>query len=67
MLKFVFSHFYLFLIISIGFVLAFPSSAEAPAVRIKNIARVLEARDNQLMGFGLVVGLRNTGDNGQTG
>jgi flagellar P-ring protein precursor FlgI len=36
-------------------------------VRIKDIARVLEARENQLMGFGLVVGLRNTGDRSQTG
>jgi flagellar P-ring protein precursor FlgI len=45
------------------------NSAEAasPVVRIKDIAHVLEARDNQLMGFGLVVGLRNTGDRRQTG
>jgi flagellar P-ring protein precursor FlgI len=41
--------------------------AVSPAVRIKDIAHVLEARDNQLMGFGLVVGLRNTGDRGRTG
>ncbi|OGB87583.1 hypothetical protein A3H38_01010 [candidate division WOR-1 bacterium RIFCSPLOWO2_02_FULL_46_20] len=46
-----------------------PSSvcAESPAVRIKDIAHVLEARDNQLMGFGLVVGLQNSGDKSQTG
>lgn len=31
-------------------------------VRIKDLARIVEARDNQLFGFGLVVGLRNTGD-----
>jgi len=41
--------------------------AASPPVRIKDIAHVLEARDNQLMGFGLVVGLRNTGDRSQTG
>jgi flagellar P-ring protein precursor FlgI len=41
--------------------------AQSPAVRIKDIAHVLEARENQLMGFGLVVGLRNTGDRSQTG
>ncbi len=35
-------------------------------VRIKDIAHVLEARENQLMGFGLVVGLKNTGDSIQT-
>ncbi|MBI5700663.1 flagellar basal body P-ring protein FlgI [Candidatus Saganbacteria bacterium] len=38
-----------------------------PSVRIKDIAHVLGARENQLMGFGLVVGLRNTGDTQQTG
>ena len=31
-------------------------------VRIKDIGKILEVRDNQLLGFGLVVGLRNTGD-----
>jgi len=31
-------------------------------VRLKDIGKVLEVRDNQLFGFGLVVGLRNTGD-----
>ncbi len=41
--------------------------AVSPAVRIKDIAHILEARENQLMGFGLVVGLRNTGDKSQTG
>lgn len=41
--------------------------AVSPAVRIKDIAHILEARENQLMGFGLVVGLRNTGDRSQTG
>ncbi|MFA4967723.1 MAG: flagellar basal body P-ring protein FlgI [Candidatus Margulisiibacteriota bacterium] len=41
--------------------------AVSPPVRIKDIGHVLEARDNQIMGFGLVVGLRNTGDSQQTG
>ena len=40
---------------------------ESPPVRIKDIAHVLQARENQLMGFGLVVGLRHTGDSTQTG
>lgn len=48
-------------------VLATVAFAVSPAVRIKDIAHVLEARENQLMGFGLVVGLRNTGDKSQTG
>lgn len=41
--------------------------AVSPAVRIKDISHILEARENQIMGFGLVVGLRNTGDSQQTG
>ncbi|MFH0886874.1 MAG: flagellar basal body P-ring protein FlgI [bacterium] len=40
--------------------------AVSPSVRIKDIARVLEAHENQLMGFGLVIGLKNTGDSNQT-
>jgi flagellar P-ring protein precursor FlgI len=40
--------------------------AASPAVRIKDVARVYEARANQLMGFGLVVGLRNSGDSAQS-
>jgi len=40
--------------------------AISPAVRIKDIARVKEVRDNQLLGFGLVVGLKNTGDTTQS-
>ena len=41
--------------------------AAYPPVRVKDIAHVLEARDNQLMGFGLVIGLKHTGDSLQTG
>jgi len=40
--------------------------AISPAVRIKDISRVKEVRDNQLLGFGLVVGLKNTGDTSQS-
>ena len=40
--------------------LAFPK--EAQAERIKDIAMVEGARSNQLIGFGLVVGLDGTGD-----
>jgi len=40
--------------------------AVSPSVRLKDIAHILEARDNQLMGFGLVAGLKNTGDSIQT-
>ena len=39
---------------------------ETLPVRLKDIANIIEARDNQLLGFGLVVGLRNTGDSKST-
>lgn len=52
-----------FCILSFGF----SSYGASPAVRIKDLARVLEARENQLMGFGLVVGLKNSGDSSRTG
>lgn len=38
----------------------------SPSVRIKDIATIKEVRENQLMGFGLVVGLHRTGDSQQT-
>ncbi|MGC6367692.1 MAG: flagellar basal body P-ring protein FlgI [Candidatus Marinamargulisbacteria bacterium] len=56
--------FKLFFISSI-FIGVFATSmmvAEEPSVKIKDISRVIESRDNQLFGYGLVVGLRNTGD-----
>lgn len=37
----------------------------APAERVKDLARIAGVRDNQLVGYGLVVGLDGTGD--QTG
>ncbi|RAP33908.1 flagellar biosynthesis protein FlgA [Candidatus Marinamargulisbacteria bacterium SCGC AG-439-L15] len=43
---------------------AAPTSS--PVVRIKDIGNIIEARDNQILGFGLVVGLRNTGDSRST-
>lgn len=38
----------------------------APAARIKDIARVDGVRDNQLTGYGLVMGLAGTGDSDKT-
>ena len=48
-----------FLLILLITVNGFP---EGTKVRIKDISRVIESRDNQLIGYGLAVGLRNTGD-----
>ena len=38
----------------------------APAVRIKDIAKVQGVRSNQLVGYGLVIGLNGTGDSDKT-
>ncbi|MBU0686345.1 MAG: flagellar basal body P-ring protein FlgI [Candidatus Margulisbacteria bacterium] len=57
-----------FFIILIGlFIIAGTAFSASAPVRIKDIGHVLEARENQLMGFGLVVGLKNSGDSQQTG
>jgi hypothetical protein len=44
------------------------SFGEAPGhrARIKDVATIEGIRDNQLVGYGLVVGLRGTGDSSQT-
>jgi len=36
-------------------------------VRLKDIANIVEARENRLIGYGLVVGLKNTGDTRNSG
>ena len=53
--------FTLFLI-SLFIVESFCSIASATTVRVKDIAHVNGIRDNQLVGYGLVTGLSNTGD-----
>ncbi|GBR75564.1 flagellar P-ring protein FlgI [Candidatus Termititenax persephonae] len=40
--------------------------ADSPAVRIKDVATISGIRSNQLMGVGLVVGLKGTGDASST-
>ena len=53
--------------IAVGLILAMAAlPAVAQAERIKDIADVVGVRDNQLMGYGLVVGLDGTGDSPQT-
>jgi flagellar P-ring protein precursor FlgI len=46
-----------------GFASADPPSQRA---RVKDVATIEGIRDNQLVGYGLVVGLRGTGDSSQT-
>jgi flagellar P-ring protein precursor FlgI len=43
-----------------------PTDAPVQKARIKDVATIEGIRDNQLVGFGLVVGLRGTGDSSQT-
>lgn len=40
---------------------------ERMQVRLKDIASIIEDRENKLIGFGLVVGLKNTGDTRNSG
>ena len=40
--------------------------AEAPVTRIKDVAKVQGVRANQLVGYGLVMGLNGTGDSNKT-
>ncbi|MFH1386944.1 MAG: flagellar basal body P-ring protein FlgI [bacterium] len=58
---------YLIFIVCLLFGACDLSFAASPSARIKDIAHIQGARDNQIMGFGLVVGLHNTGDRRQTG
>lgn len=44
---------------------ALPAGADA-AIRLKELVSIEGVRDNQLMGYGLVVGLRGSGDTRQT-
>lgn len=41
-------------------------AAAAPGVRIKDVAKVQGVRDNQLVGYGLVVGLAGSGDSNKS-
>ncbi len=52
-------------ILIIVLILTFSLSAHA-VVRIKDVAKVDGIRDNQIFGYGLVVGLNGTGDKDQT-
>src|SRR5262245_6337902 len=45
---------------------ATPAETTAPATRLKELVSLEGVRDNQLIGYGLVVGLNRTGDSLQT-
>jgi flagellar P-ring protein precursor FlgI len=48
--------------LSLAFVLLFLAATGAHAERIKDLASVQGIRPNQLIGYGIVVGLDNSGD-----
>jgi len=56
-----------FLAAGLALVIA-PAKSERPSqlARVKDVATIEGIRDNQLVGYGLVVGLRGTGDSSQT-
>ncbi len=54
------------LIISLIFAFYISSSSAEVSVRIKDIARVAGVANNQLIGYGLVIGLAGTGDSTRT-
>jgi flagellar P-ring protein precursor FlgI len=60
---------HVFVVIVLGSLAAFGSDSKGVAVRqarIKDIASIEGIRDNQLVGYGIVVGLQGTGDSQQT-
>ena len=55
--------------LAVGWALALafaPAQDRSELARIKDVATIEGIRDNQLVGYGLVVGLRGTGDSSQT-
>ena len=57
------------LIVTLSMFFSVPYIHGAPAAqlaRVKDVATIEGIRDNQLVGYGLVVGLRGTGDSSQT-
>src|SRR5450631_2937179 len=55
------------LLVSLGFLLLqLPASADQPGARLKELVSLEGVRDNQLIGYGIVVGLKGTGDRQQT-
>jgi flagellar P-ring protein precursor FlgI len=58
------------LLLALSLALPFPACAETPDLghmaRVKDVAAIEGIRDNQLVGYGLVVGLHGTGDSQQT-
>ncbi len=60
---------WVWILLAAGIVLAalqLPAEPAPQRARVKDVATIEGIRDNQLVGYGLVVGLRGTGDSSQT-
>jgi flagellar P-ring protein precursor FlgI len=56
----------LFVILIAGLLLRIPVAADSPSTRLKELVSLEGVRENQLIGYGIVVGLKGTGDRQQT-
>lgn len=54
------------LVLTTVLLLQVPGMADPPTVRLKELVSIGGVQDNQLIGYGIVVGLRKTGDSQQT-
>ena len=57
----------IFTYVAISFVIGFIIASHAYAARIKDVSSIGGVRDNQLVGYGLVIGLAGTGDDIENG
>src|SRR5262245_66459441 len=57
----------LFCCIAVCLSLSLSLARDAHAARVKDLTSIAGVRDNQLIGYGLVVGLNGTGDGNNTG
>ncbi len=53
-------------VLALASALVVPAESASQRARVKDVATIEGIRDNQLVGYGLVVGLRGTGDSSQT-
>src|SRR5580698_10374310 len=54
------------IVLTAATLLQLPAAADSPTTRLKELVSLEGVRDNQLIGYGIVVGLKSTGDRQQT-
>src|SRR3989337_2784858 len=65
MINIIFKYLAISFFVALVLLLVTPYKSAQAAVRVKDIAYIQGVRDNQLYGYGLVIGLQGTGDNSQ--